>query len=186
MSSTKIDIEFYQERDKYKNKFTRALFFLVGDTFSLILAAMAAYFILSPFVSPGRAFPIEHAVLLIVSVLLGMAITRMYLTSWGYTSLRDLMRLVLGIVVGGCISLGLSKMMLVTQAYTEAFNVILLINAVLFIGGFRISKRVFSGLTGSRKIKKKNTIIFGGESEGEQILREILTKHRWNLSVNAI
>src|SRR5699024_9381546 len=82
--------------------------------------------------------------------------------------------------------LGLSEVALVTKAYTGAFNTILLINAVLFIGGFRISKRVFNGLWGSRRIEKKNTIIFGGESEGEQILREILTKHRWDLSVNAI
>src|SRR5699024_1277533 len=186
MNRTSSGTKYYGKRNKYKNKFTRALFFLIGDTFSLILSAVISYLIISSFAVSLTSFPIELTIVIISSVLIGMGVFRMYLTSWGYTSIRDLLRLILGILVGGCVSLTISKTVLVTGDYAGVFNILLLINSVLLIGGFRISKRIYNGLIGYNSIDKKHTIIFGGKSEGEEILRGILAKNRWNLSVDAI
>src|SRR5699024_12848360 len=102
MNRTSSGTKYYGKRNKYKNKFTRALFFLIGDTFSLILSAVISYLIISSFAVSLTSFPIELTIVIISSVLIGMGVFRMYLTSWGYTSIRDLLRLILGILVGGC------------------------------------------------------------------------------------
>lgn len=181
-------IESYKDRKNYKyiNKYTRGLFFLIGDTLSLLVSASVAYAILAPFDPVGRPFPVEHTAIIIGSVLLGLTIFKMYMVNWRYTSLRELIRIILGITLGGGISLGVAQIFMVMGNYEGAFTVLLLIGAVLTISGFRISKRVYYALVKPPKSKRKHTIIFGGESEGEQILRDILTNNHWNLSVYGI
>ncbi len=175
----------YSTGNKYVNKFTRAVFFIIGDISALFLSAVVAYLILYPFTSAQKPFPVDHILIITASVLLGLAFFRMYLVSWRYTSLSDLVRIILAIVVGGAFSLGIAQFFFQVGNYEGAYTALFLINGVLFVGGFRISKRMYQGLVPSRE-KKKHAIIFGGESEGEQILRDILTKNRWNLTVHAI
>lgn len=186
MSGVQMEIKSYEDRYKYINKYTRGLFFLVGDTFSLGLAAIMVYTLLSPFTTPARVFPVEHTLIIIVSVLMGLAAFKMYMVSWKYTSLRDLVRIILGIGTGGGVSLIAAYFIIVVDNYEYAFTMLMMINAVLLVSGFRITKRVYHGLITSPKKKKKHTIIFGGESEGEQILRDILLNNQWNLSVYGI
>lgn len=178
--------EFYETGHKYKNRLTRGFFFLIGDTFSLFLSAIVAYTILLPFSSTVRAFPVEHTLIIIGSVLLGLAAFRMYAVTWRHTGLRDLIRSILGITFGGIWSLGLGQLVLVMNNYEYAFTALLLMNALLTISGFRISKRLYTEIIHSNRKKKKHTVIFGGGSEGEQILRDILKNDQWDLSVHAI
>jgi len=183
-----MGVESYKDKYKYIyiNKFTRGLFFLVGDTFALMLSAFVAYVIISPYASSARPFPFEYAALLILSVLAGLGIYKMYLVNWRYTSLRELVRIVCGVSLGGVFALGISTMLMNPANFEFAFSALVMINAVLLIGGFRISKRLFLELTYSPRKKKKHTIIFGGENEGEQILRDILKNDQWNLAVYGI
>ncbi|MDR8392372.1 polysaccharide biosynthesis protein [Aliifodinibius sp. S!AR15-10] len=181
-----MEIESYQKKYKYFNKYTRGLFFLVGDTFSLLISASIAYITLLPFTSGIRSFPLEHVLIIICSVLIGLALFRMYVVNWRYASLRDVVRIILGLAVGGSLSLTVAPFFLDIGNYEFAFTTILMINAVLGICGFRVSKRMYFELRNSQKKKKKHTIIFGGESEGEQILRDILKDEKWNLSVHGI
>lgn len=181
-----MEIESYKEKNRYINKFTRGLFFLVGDTFSLLLSGYMAYLILIPFAPTERAFPLMHMLIITGSVLLGLAALRMYLVNWRYTSLRDLIKIISAIIVGGGLSLGVAPFFLVMGKFEYAFTALFLINAVLAIGGFRISKRLYYSIINSTRRKNKHTIIFGGDKEGEQILRDILTNDHWNLSVRAI
>lgn len=174
------------QEKKYVNRLTRGLFFLFGDTMALLMSAFLAYLILLPFTSAQRPFPLEHTFILVVSVLAGLMVFRMYYVSWRYTSLRDLVRIILGIMVGGAFSLGVSQFYLVMGNYEGVFTALFLINAILGVSGFRISKRLYYGLIRSSHKAKKHTIIFGGENEGEQILRDILTNGHWNLKVHAI
>lgn len=176
----------YIEKFKYKNKFTRGLFFLFGDLVSLFISATIAYVILSPFADSPKKFPFEHTLIITVSVILGLAVFKMYIVTWRYTSLRDLVRIILGITVGGGLSLGIANLFLVMGNYEGAYTTLLLINAVLMVSGFRVSKRLYQGLYKSPQKKNKHTIIFGAEDEGEQILRDILTNNHWNLSVKGI
>jgi len=178
----------YEQKHNFLNKYTRALFFLLGDTVSLVISAVVAYIIIYPFTPNDRPFPVEHTTIIIGSVLLGLTVFRMYLVSWKYTSLGDLVRIILGVAAGGALSLVLSKFYLVMGNFEYAYTALMVINGVLTIGGFRISKRMYNGVIKSSKKRKRNrhTIIFGGESEGEQILRDILTNEHWHLSVYGI
>ena len=181
-----MEIESYKERYKYINRFTRGLFFLAGDTFSLMVAVFASYIVLSPFSASVGIFPIEYSAIMIASILMGLAFFKMYLVNWRYTSLRDLVRIINGVVAGGLFAILFAEIFLGAGNYEYAFTALVGLNAILLIGGFRISKRVYIELISSPRKKKKHTIIFGGESEGEQILRDILKNDHWNLSVHGI
>ena len=186
MNGELMNIDLFQRKQKFANIYTRGLFFLIGDTISLFISAVLVYMILSPFSAVSRPFPFTHVAIITVSILAGLALFRMYLVSWQYTSLRDFLRIILGISLGGVISVVVADNTVVMGSYEYVFTVLVTINAVLTISGFRISKRVYSGLVTSHKKEKKHTIIFGGASEGEQILRDILINSHWNLAVYGI
>lgn len=181
-----MEIESYKEKYKYRNKFTRGLFFLTGDTLSLCLSALLSYIILFPFTDAVRPFPLEHTFIIAGSILVAMAGFRMYLVNWKYTGLRDLVRIVLAITLGGGLSFGIAHHFLEMGNYEYVFTALVLIHAVLLVSGFRISKRLYHEFVSRSNERKKHTIIFGGESEGEQILRDILKNNQWDLSVYGI
>ena len=173
-------------RHQFLNRYTRGLFFVAGDTIALLLSATAIYFILFPFVKGGRPFPLQHTLIITGSVLFGLAVFRMYLVSWKYTSLKDLIRIIMGITLGGIISLVITQLTMVTATYEYVFFGLVTMTAILTIGGFRIAKRFYYGLFPTPGREKKHTIIFGACSEGEQILRDILLNNHWNLAVYAM
>lgn len=181
-----MEIESYEEKYKYRNRFTRGLFFLAGDALSLSLSALLSYIILFPFTDSVRPFPLEHTCIIGGSILVVMAGFRMYLVNWKYTGLRDLVRIVLAIILGGGLSLGIAHLFREMGNYENVFTALVLVHAVLLISGFRISKRLYCEFVSRSKERKKHTIIFGGESEGEQILRDILKNNQWDLSVYGI
>lgn len=178
--------EFYEQRTKYMNRFTRGIFLFIGDTVSLLFSALIIHSILSSLGIAEKPFPLVHTVIIVGSVLMGLMFFRMYMVNWRYTSLNDLGRLVLGITVGGGLSIGLANYFVGMGNYEATFTALVLTNGVLTVGGFRISKRMYYGLLKSKNKKNKHTIIFGGQNEGEQILRDILTNDHWNLSVYGI
>lgn len=178
-----MEVESYKVRYKYINRFTRGLFFLAGDTVALLVSALVAFATLAPFAESGRSFPLEYTGLMIGSLLAGLAIFRMYVVNWRYMSIRELVRIFSGMTLGGIFSLIVAELFLTPGNFEYAFTALTLINAFLLVGGFRISKRMFIELVSSPKKRKKHTIIFGGESEGEQILRDILKNEHWNLNV---
>ncbi|MEL7834396.1 nucleoside-diphosphate sugar epimerase/dehydratase [Fodinibius sp. Rm-B-1B1-1] len=176
----------FETKPKYLNKYTRGIFLLVGDTASLFLSAVIVYGLLIPFGASQKAFPIAHTLIIVGSVLFGLIVFRMYMVNWRYTSLNDLGRIILGITLGGGIALGVAQFAVGMDSYEATFVTLVLSNAVLTVGGFRISKRMYYGLIKSQNKENKHAIIFGGESEGEQILRDILTNEQWKVSVYGI
>lgn len=181
-----MQIELYENKPSYMNKYTRGIFLFVGDTFSLLLSAVLVYGILMPFIAADRPFPVEHTLITMGSVLAALMIFRMYMVNWRYTSLNDLGRIILGITLGGGLSFGVAQLWVGMGSYEAIFMTLVLSNSVLTISGFRISKRMYLGFIKSQNKKNKHAIIFGGESEGEQILRDILTNDNWNLTVYGI
>lgn len=178
--------EIYERKTKYMNKFTRGIFLFVGDALALLLSAVVIFEILSLLGITEKPFPVIHTAIIIGSVLISLILLRMYMVNWRYTSLNDLGRIVLGITVGGGLSLGIGQFFIDMGSYEATFATLVLTNGVLTVGGFRISKRMYYRLINSQNKKNKHTIIFGGENEGEQILRDILTNDHWNLSVYGI
>ncbi|NGP76664.1 polysaccharide biosynthesis protein [Balneolaceae bacterium YR4-1] len=189
MSQKKVDLETYKDEyrySKYINRFTRGIFFLLGDSVSLLLASIIAFLTLSPFSGAERPFPILHTSIITASIIVGLTAFRMYKATWRYVSLRDLVRIICGITIGGLGSLGIASAFFTIGNFEIAFTVLVAITAILFIGGFRISKRMYFELVDSPKKETKYTVIFGGKSEGEQILRDIIKNEQWNFSVHAI
>lgn len=176
----------FEKKPKYLNKYTRGIFLLVGDTMSLIFSSVIVYGLLMPFWATEKVFPMNHTLIIIASVLMGLVVFRMYMVNWRYTSLNDLGRIILGIALGGGISFAMAQIVVGMDSYEATFTTLVLSNAVLTIGGFRISKRMYYGLIKSQNKDNKHAIIFGGESEGEQILRDILTNEQWKVSVYGI
>ncbi|WP_441000588.1 polysaccharide biosynthesis protein [Fodinibius sp. SL11] len=168
------------------NKYTRGIFLFMGDAFSLLLSAVLVYGLLMSFTTIEKPFPVVPTLITVGSVLAGLMIFRMYMVNWRYTSLNDLGRIILGITVGGGLSFGMAQLLVGVESYDAIFMTLLLSNSILLISGFRISKRMYLGLIKSQNKKNKHAIIFGGESEGEQILRDILTNDNWNLTVYGI
>lgn len=177
------DLKSYAWKGKFINIYTRGLFFIIGDTLSILVTANVAHIILSPFAPPERSFPIEQAAIITGSVLMGLAVFRMYIASWKYVSLRDLIRIILGILVGGALYFIISQSYMVMDKYHAVFTTLVLLGAILTVGGFRISKRLYSGVIKSPPKTSKHTIIFGAESEGEQILRDIIINHSREVAV---
>lgn len=178
--------ESFEVRSKYVNKFTRGLVFLAGDALALILATVFAFIILAPFSSDGRGFPVEFALLFTGSVLAGLMTFRMYLVTWRYVSLREMVRIVNGVGVGAIMSLLIGNIFYEINNFEFAFTALASLIALQFIGGFRISKRLLMELMFSPQKQMKHTIIYGAESEGDQILRDILRSNQMNLSVHAL
>lgn len=181
-----MHIELNENKPKYMNKYTRGIFLLMGDAASLVLSAVMVFGLLMPFIAIEKPFPVEHTLIIIGSVLAGLMVFRMYMVNWRYTSLNDLGRIILGVTLGGGLSFGLAQLVVGMGSYEATFTTLVLSNSVLTISGFRISKRMYLGLIKSQNKKNKHAIIFGGESEGEQILRDILTNDNWNMSVYGI
>ncbi|SMO41376.1 polysaccharide biosynthesis protein [Fodinibius sediminis] len=186
MSGNHQEIESYKDKYKYRNKFTRGLFFLIGDAVLLLLSASFAYMILSPFVANVKAFPVQHTMVIVGSVLAGLTICKMYMVTWRYTSLGEMVRIVLAVIFGGMSSLVIMRFLQDAGNYEYAFTTLTLTSATLGIGGFRISKRMYCEFVNPSKKNKKHTIIYGGESMGEQILRDILRNDQWDLSVYGV
>ena len=181
-----MEVESYKVRYKYINRFTRGLFFLAGDTMALAISALVAFAILVPLAGSARIFPFEYTGMMLLLQLGGLAVFRMYVVNWRYMSIRELVRIVSGLVIGGLFSLVLAEMSMNPGNFEYAYTVLSVINAIVLVGGFRISKRMYIELVSAPKKRKKHTIIFGGESEGEQILRDILKNEHWNLNVRGM
>ena len=181
-----MEVESYKVRYKYINRFTRGLFFLAGDTLALLVSSFVAFSILVPFAESERLFPFEYTGLLVVSLLAGLALFRMYVVNWRYMSIRELVRIFSGLTMGGIFSLIVAELFMNPGNFEYAYTALTLVNALVLVGGFRISKRLYIELVSAPKKRKKHTIIFGGESEGEQILRDILKSEHWNLNVCGI
>lgn len=182
-----MSTEMYDVRSKYVNKFTRGLIFMAGDAVALLLATVFAFIILSPFSGGERAFPVGYSLLFAGSVLAGLMLFRMYLVTWRFVSLREMVRIVNGIGVGAILAVLIGNLMWSISNFEFAFTALAALIAIQFIGGFRISKRVLMELMlQSPRKQMKHTIIYGAESEGDQILRDILRNKHMKLSVHGV
>ncbi|MEX0929373.1 MAG: hypothetical protein WDZ53_08210, partial [Balneolales bacterium] len=125
-----------------KNYITRALFFIVGDTVALIGAAVFSYLILGTFTNLDYSFPYQSSALIVCFSLIGLAVFNMYQVSWRFTSLRELLMILLALSSGAVAFLVVSLLMGNYNSYHFAFTALVYVKSILFVGGFRISKRM--------------------------------------------
>jgi len=178
----KTDIKRY----KLFNKYTRGLVLFTGDMLAVILSCIIAFSILSPLIGDDHSFLMGYSALMVGSILAGLAFFKMYLVTWRYTGLRELIRIILGITAGGLFTVVLSNIIWEPGVFELDYMALVLVNSILLISAFRISKRVFIELIDLPGRDKKQVVILGAETQGEQILRDIRRNSKWNLFVHAL
>ncbi|MHB8989847.1 MAG: polysaccharide biosynthesis protein, partial [Desulfobulbia bacterium] len=121
---------------------------------------------------------------LLVSIKLGgFFYFGLYRGMWRYTSLADLLNLLKACVVSGFVSMGVILMVNRFEGFSRAVFVLDLLLTFLFIGGFRVSLRVYyqniSGWEFSREKsldsqqRRKRLLVVGAGDAAEKVAREI-------------
>lgn len=168
-----------------KNYLTRALFFIVGDAIAIAAASILSYVILNSLSIIDFPFPLGGTAGIVLFSLIALASFKMYQVSWRFTSLRELLMIVLALATGCIAYLGFSLAAGSYGNYHFSFTLLVFFQSILFVGGFRISKRMVQEVLNSPKLKKR-AIVFGAGSAGDQIMRDVMRHHHWNLNVIAI
>jgi FlaA1/EpsC-like NDP-sugar epimerase len=174
------------KRYKLFNKYTRGLVLFTGDMVAVIFSCIIAFAILSPLIGDDHSYVMRYSALMVGSILAGLAFFKMYLVTWRYTGLRELIRILLGITAGGLFTVILSNIIWEPGVFELDYMALVLVNSILLISAFRISKRVVIELIDLPGRDKKQVIILGAGTEGEQILRDIRRNSKWNLFVHAL
>lgn len=171
---------------KLRNRFFRALFFLVGDLVSILVSIVGAKIAFElANVSYGGIFISFHPLALLGSFILGLASFRMYQVSWRYTSLRDLIRIFGGLGSGLLLYLAGSYLAGAVTDTLLLFGIVTYVQSFFLIGAFRVSRRVYWEVFRSPS-SEENVIVFGAGNACDQILRDIMRNNNWELNVSAI
>ena len=168
-----------------KNYLTRALFFIIGDAVAIVTAAFLSYVILDSLATIDFPFPYASTLGLVLFSLVALASFKMYQVSWRFTSLRELLMIFLALGTGALAFLSFSALTGSFGDYHFSFTALVFFKSILFVGGFRISKRMVQEVLNTPHMKKR-AIVFGAGSAGDQIMRDVMRHHHWNLNVIAI
>lgn len=171
---------------KLRSRYLRALFFLTGDVTAILLGIGGAEVItnLDLFTADG-IFNTSYPYLLLSCFIAGLAFFKMYNVSWRYTSLRDLVRIFLGMGSGLGLFLLISLNFSLLNISAFFYSLTVFINSFLLVGAFRISKRLYWEVF-RNPLYGKNVVIFGAGNACDQILRDIMRNNNWKLNVSAI
>lgn len=168
-----------------KNYFSRAIFFITGDALAIFSASLFSYLIIRSVSDTSIVFPTVSAVSIVIVSLLFLGLFKMYQVSWRFTSLRELMMIVNSLALAAVIYVGV---LLITGNFTGfhfSFSILVFLQSILYVGGFRISKRMSREVIKKPQLKKR-AIIFGAGNAGDQIMRDITRHRHWNLNIIAI
>lgn len=167
-----------------KNNTTRILFFIVVDILLILLGCWFAFLLrfdgkISSDHFDGFKFFLIVAPIILIPLLY---FQKIYHLSWSYVSLRDLMSLFLAITLGFALVGLLVLLFWQPQSFGSIPSLIGFPRSTVFIayflwliflGGLRISKRIFLQFS-FRKLSGKNLLIVGAGDAGAEILRSIL------------
>lgn len=163
----------------------QALFFITGDIFAIIAASLFTFLILESFAVVELNYPRRNTLYFILFSIFALGTFRMYQVNWRFTSIRELLFICLGLISG----LLLSQLLLIIDgtfsAHTFSFTFLLVLISILFVGGFRISKRMMNEVL-KAPIVENRAIIFGAGNAADQLIRDVTRHHHWNLNIVAI
>jgi len=171
--------------NKRKNYLQHALFFIVGDSVAIIAASLFTYLILDSLAIIGIDFPGTQILLMLTFSVLALGTFKMYQVNWRFTSLRELLFIGLGLACGLVLS---TTVLLVTGEFTSlAFSFLFLVYflSILFVGGFRISRRMITEVFKSPVLKRR-AILFGAGNAADQLLRDLTRNYTWSPNIVAI
>lgn len=170
----------------FKNNTTRFLFFLLGDVLLLFLAMGLAFSILNAAIQDSvMVFSSVDFWIYATASVASIGFWGLYSINWRFVSLHELVRIFKALTLAGTVYIGLSVILHGFTNYYAMLGLISYINSLLFISGFRISKRVFLEVI-KRPKRSSGVVIFGAGNAGEQIIRDVQRNNQWELNIEAI
>jgi FlaA1/EpsC-like NDP-sugar epimerase len=163
----------------------RALFFIAGDAVAILLASLLSAFILTSISGYSGELSLLNLLIYITLSLLFLGLFKMYRVSWRFTSLRELLMIVNALTISALFFTG--YLILSGQANSMELSLLAItyLQSILYIGAFRISKRVNLEIFQNQNHEKR-AIVFGAGNAGDQIMRDIKRHKHWNLNIIAI
>jgi len=161
----------------------RFFFFLFFDFVLIVGTGYVAFLLRFEGIIPEAQFANLRFVLFVVPPFLLLALWRekLYRASWAYVSIVDLMALVRGLSISFFIFAVLVFILRdgVFSTFPRSVIFIHYFLTIIFLGGFRISKRVHARIKNQngagRSEGDKRVLIIGAGDAGEQLLRQILS-----------
>ncbi|MCR4404974.1 MAG: polysaccharide biosynthesis protein [Candidatus Acetothermia bacterium] len=161
----------------------RLILFLAGDSLILAGAIALAFLLRFDFALPGRYLGALWAYILVswgvklpIFYLLGF-----YRFSWAYVSLRELWVVLKGITYGSLLFAAALFLLREVRLFALFPRSVLFIDyflALLGVGGFRASRRIWLMLRRRGPVEGERTLIVGAGDAGEQITRAMLQDRR--------
>ncbi|NBC03281.1 MAG: polysaccharide biosynthesis protein [Bacteroidetes bacterium] len=163
----------------------RALFFIAGDAVAILLASFISAFILTSISGYSGELSLLNLLIYITLSLLCLGLFKMYRVSWRFTSLRELLMIVNALTISAVIFTG--YLIISGQANSMELSLLAItyLQSILYVGAFRISKRVNLEIFQNQNHEKR-AIVFGAGNAGDQIMRDIKRHKHWNLNIIAI
>ncbi len=165
---------------------TRFAFFLIADILSIGVALLLAFLIRFEGEIPaqylGGGFQAAFALVFFATIPVFLFF-RLYLFTWAYVSIGDLLLLARALFVSALLA-GTIFFILREESFFIGFprSVFLLTYILLFMfcGGLRFSKRIYLQwiVTSKNQEQKERTLIVGARDEGEELLRSILQSQK--------
>jgi FlaA1/EpsC-like NDP-sugar epimerase len=167
-----------------KNYKTRTFFFIIGDAASIVTASMVSLLIVK---SLAGEFAYPYTLILLYSSisLIMLGLFRMYKVSWRFMSLRELLMIFAALVLATVLTLLIFYTTDNLDLPQVSYMAVVFILSLLFVGAFRISKRMRHEVMRKTSVEKR-AIIFGAGNAGDQIMRDIKRHKNWKLSIIAV
>lgn len=163
----------------------QAFFFVSGDILAIATASFFTFLILDSFAVVDLSYPLVNSLYFTFFSIIALAAFRMYQVNWRFTSIRELLFICLGLMTGLLISQFVMILDGSFTAHSFSFTFLLLLISILFVGGFRISKRMLNEVLKAPVVENR-AVIFGAGNAADQLLRDVTRHHHWNLNVVAI
>ena len=97
---------------------------------------------------------------------------RLYEGLWRYTGIWDLKRIVFGVMLSSVVFFALVRSVLHTPGYPRSIYIIDAILLVFFMGGVRLSRRIYR--EARITFQERRVLVFGAGDAGEMIVRDML------------
>lgn len=164
---------------------TRALFFIAGDAMAILLSSIFSYLILGAVAGFEITYPYISTLIFISLTLVSLGLFKMYKVSWRFTSLRELLMIISAVTISSFLFAGIQFLIGGLNSFQLSYLAITYLQSIMYIGAFRISKRMNLEVLQNRQHEKR-AVVFGAGNAGDQIMRDIKRHRHWNLNIIAV
>lgn len=99
--------------------------------------------------------------------------------------MRELLMMLSALTLSSAIYTGILFLIGQANSFQLSFQVVVFLQNILYIGAFRISKRMSLEIFNNHHHEKR-AVVFGAGNAGDQIMRDIKRHRHWNLNIIAV